>query len=561
MNKDSSVSSGDTIKSSIKNTEEFYDMDQVNQENQVQEEEDYHVDESSDKALNADHEEDDGYIHLVPSPTVDEISKPREIIFLLTLAYTQLITQAVLSQSVVPANVIARDLGVLGQAGEISWFSASFSLTVGTFILIGGRLGDVLGYKKVYLFSYAWLSIWSMITGLTVYTGSNIFYDVFRSMQGLALSISMPNALGIIGHYYPIGGRKNMAMGLFAAVAPGGFVIGAIFSAIFGQFATWPWMYYTTAIISVFVMMISYLTIPKNIGSRPKVVNYKSFDILGSITGVSALILFNFSWNQGPVVGWDNPYVYVLLIVSILMFVAFYFIEQKVENPLIPSGLSKDTWITLVIIAAGWSSFGIWLFYGFRYGFEILGLNMIVSAVQFIPALFSGLIAGMTTGAIIHKVPVKAILLVSMIAFLVGSILNGLRPKHSVYWAMKFPSMCITAFGMDTSFPAGLVMLSDMLPKRSQGLAASLMSTVVNYSISIGLGFAGTVEYYIIRRTNHPDKDWMGIRSAQYTGIGLAGLGLFTILIYIIYDVVYRKKNIPNDLNELNKSGEDESEV
>ncbi|GMF63614.1 unnamed protein product [[Candida] boidinii] len=126
MNKDSSVSSGDTIKSSIKNTEEFYDMDQVNQENQVQEEEDYHVDESSDKALNADHEEDDGYIHLTPSPTIDEISKPREIIFLLTLAYTQLITQAVLSQSVVPANVIARDLGVLGQAGEISWFSASF---------------------------------------------------------------------------------------------------------------------------------------------------------------------------------------------------------------------------------------------------------------------------------------------------------------------------------------------------------------------------------------------------------------------------------------------------
>ncbi|OWB58848.1 hypothetical protein B5S28_g4934 [[Candida] boidinii] len=557
MNKDLSVSSSDTANSS---TEKH--MDQVNHENQMQEENPIaEGNQVNDKALNVDHEEDDGYIHLTPSPTVDEISKPREIIFLLTLAYTQLITQAVLSQSVVPANVIARDLGVLGQAGEISWFSASFSLTVGTFILIGGRLGDVLGYKKVYLFSYAWLSIWSMITGLTVYTGSNIFYDVSRSMQGLALSISMPNALGIIGHYYPIGGRKNMAMGLFAAVAPGGFVIGAIFSAIFGQFATWPWMYYTTAIISVFVMMISYLTIPKNIGSRPKVVNYKSFDILGSITGVSALVLFNFSWNQGPVVGWDNPYVYVLLIVSILMFVAFYFIEQKVENPLIPSGLSKDTWITLVIIAAGWSSFGIWLFYGFRYGFEILGLNMIVSAVQFIPALFSGLIAGMTTGAIIHKVPVKAILLVSMIAFLVGSILNGLRPKHSVYWAMKFPSMCITAFGMDTSFPAGLVMLSDMLPKRSQGLAASLMSTVVNYSISIGLGFAGTVEYYIIRRTNHPDKDWMGIRSAQYTGIGLAGLGLFTILIYIIYDVVYRKKNIPNDLNELNKSGEDESEV
>ncbi|GME69732.1 unnamed protein product [[Candida] boidinii] len=577
MNKDLSVSSGGTTNSSTQKPEDFYDMDQVNQENQADEgnqvEEGNQVDEGNkvnDKEINVDHDndhgdddhdDDDDYIHLIPSPTVDEISKVREILFLLTLAYTQLITQAVLSQSIVPSNVIARDLNVLGQPGEISWFSASFSLTVGTFILIGGRLGDVLGYKKVYLCSYAWLSIWSMITGLTVYTGSNIFYDVSRSMQGLALSISMPNALGIIGHYYPIGGRKNMAMGLFAAVAPGGFVIGAIFSAIFGQFATWPWMYYTTAIASVFVLLISYLIIPKNIGSRPKVINYKSFDILGSITGVSALILFNFSWNQGPVVGWDTPYVYVLLIVSILMLIAFYFIERRVENPLIPNGLSKDTWITLVIIAAGWSSFGIWLFYGFLYGYEILGLNMIVSAIQFIPTLFAGLIAGLTTGAIIHKVPVQAVLLVSMVAFLVGSILNGLRPKHSIYWAMKFPSMCITSFGMDTSFPAGIVMLSDMLPKRSQGLAASLMSTCVNYSISIGLGFAGTVEYYIVRRTNHPDKTWMGIRSAQYTGIGLAGLGLVICLLYIIQHVVYRKKDVPKESNKLNESGEDESNV
>ncbi|GMF83120.1 unnamed protein product [[Candida] boidinii] len=136
MNKDLSVSSGDTVKSATQKIEEFYDMDQVNQENQIDE-----GNQVNEKASNVDHEDDD-YIHLIPSPTVDEISKPREIIFLLTLAYTQLITQAVLSQSIVPANVIARDLGVLGQAGEISWFSASFSLTVGTFILIGGRLGD-----------------------------------------------------------------------------------------------------------------------------------------------------------------------------------------------------------------------------------------------------------------------------------------------------------------------------------------------------------------------------------------------------------------------------------
>ncbi|GME78203.1 unnamed protein product [[Candida] boidinii] len=111
---------------------------------------------------------------------------------------------------------------------------------------------------------------------------------------------------------------------------------------------------------------------------------------------------------------------------------------------------------------------------------------------------------------------------------------------------------------MDSSFPAGLVMLSDLLPKRSQGLAASLMTTVVNYSISIGLGIGGTVEYYIVENTNHPDKNWMGIRSAQYTGIGLAGLGLVICIIYIIFHVIYRKKNVPDESseNEIGKSGE-----
>lgn len=496
-----------------------------------------------DSVLVQDAEDDSLMQSAVPmtaEPLYENISLARKIGFVFVIIMTQLLCQAFLSQSIIPYNYIAATFNVADDPGEISWMSAGFSLTVGTFILIFGRIGDLVGYKKVYLCSYVWLTVWCILAGLSSYSKSVVFFDICRAMQGLSLAASFPNALALIGHYFPSRSKEQtMIFALFGAVAPGGFYIGALWNALFVQHATWPWMFYVSGIVAFLTLVGSYLVIPKNIGTSYQRLTWEMFDPIGGATAMVGLILFNFAWNQGPVVGWQVVYVYVLLIIGTLFSGLFVYWETKARYPLVPR-LHPKIVMTLVCIAAGWSSFGVWVFYTIRFSLDILHQTPIVVAVQFTPSFIGGFVASGLTGATIHTIPTSIIMLFSMCAFLAGSLLSGLRPVDQVYWAQKFVSQCVIVFGMDTSFPAGVMVLSSILPKKHQGVAASLVSTVVNYSISIGLGFAGTVEYYTTR--NGADE-LQGIRNAFYMGFGLAGLGIFLAILFTLYSYLDWKRS------------------
>lgn len=468
---------------------------------------------------------------LIPDPPFENLSTLRKLAMVFLIIMTQLLTQASLSQSIVPYHYIARSFGVQDDPGEVSWMSAAFSLTVGTFILIAGRVGDLLGYKRIYIGSYINLAVWSTLAGVSKYSNSIEFFDVCRGMQGLSLAFATPNALAIIGHYFPDGKQKIFSFAMFAAVAPGGFFIGALWDALFVQRATWNWMFYIMAIVSLLISIAAYFIFPKNIGTHYPVITFDMYDPLGCTLGVVGLVLINFAFNQGPVVGWEKPYVYILLIVGILAIVAFVFSQKRVKYPLIPP-LNFTIVMTLAIIAAGWSSFGIWIFYLLKFSLDILHQTPIVVAVQFAPTMIAGLCASLTTGVLVQKIPTSIIILFSTVCFTAGLILNGLRPVSQVYWIQRFLSMIITPFAMDTSFPAGQILLANALPREHQGVAGSLIATVVNYSIAIGLGVAGTVEYYT---TKHGATMLQGIRNAGYTGMGFAGFAVLMALSFNAY--------------------------
>lgn len=484
---------------------------------------------------------------MIPSPLFEEISLPRKIGFLFILIMTQLLCQAFLSQSIISYQSIARTFNIEDDPGQISWMSAAFSLTVGTFILIFGRIGDLVGYKIVYIGSYIWLTIWCVLAGISSYSRSVIFFNICRGMQGLSIAAAFPNALAMVGSYYPSKSiEQTMAFALFGAIAPGGFYIGALWNSLFVQHDAWEWMFYVSGIVCFLMVIGSIFLIPNNIGTKYHKLNWKMFDPIGGFTAMAGLILFNFSWNQGPVVGWDVVYVYVLLIIGVLFLGLFVYVESNAQYPLIPK-LHPKILMTLVCIAAGWSSFGVWVFYTIKFSLNILHQSPIVVSVQFTPSFIGGFIASGMTGLLIHKVPTSAIMLFSMFAFLAGILLCGLRPVNQTYWAQKFVGQCVIVFGMDTSFPAGVMVLSNILPRKHQGVAASLVSTVVNYSISIGLGIAGTVEYYTMK--NGADE-LQGIRNAFYMGFGLAGLGIFLAIIFNIYTYVDWKRNMSIEIEE-----------
>lgn len=477
-----------------------------------------------------------------PTPPPEEISVIREILFLFCMAVQQMLTQAGVAQTTNPSTAIANTFGVEDLNGEKSWFTASYSLTVGTFILIAGRLGDMYGYKKIYLIGFVWFAVWSLVAGFSGFTTSQIFFDVARAMQGIGPALSMPNAMALIGHYYPKGFKKDLCMCLYGSVAPSGFMLGALFSGLVAQLVDTMAIpgvflgFFLLSIVCVLISVLGYFAIPQNIGSFDPTKEEDTFDWLGSLFGVCGLVLINFAWNQGPNVGWNKPYVYILLIVGFILIGLFFVAERNAKDPLIPSvALKGETGFVLGCIAAGWSCFGVWLYYTFQWNEFVDHQSPIIGGVHFVPAAIVGYVAAALTAVLLQKLPLSIVMHFAMLFFLIGIIIMGTRPVGQIYWTQKFFSLIIQSFGMDMSFPAGTVILSNYLPKAQQGIAASLVATFQNYAISIGLGFAGTVEYYQTR--NLPDtleSQIHGFRVAFYMGMGLAGCGVILSLIFIL---------------------------
>ena len=462
------------------------------------------------------------------SKTNPPLSAAREVAFLIIICSAQLLTQGGLGQAVFPIHIIGRDFGKQSP-GQLSWYVAAYSLTVGTFILAAGRLGDIFGHKRMLIVGFIWFGFWSAIAGLSVYSHSAVFFDVCRALQGIGPAVLLPNSLAILGRTYPPGPRKAMAFSMFGACAAGGSVIAGIFASLLAERVWWPWAYWCMAIVDCLVGASALFVIPAAPTSET---GDKSFDFWGFITGVTGLVLLNVSWNQAPIVGWDTPYIIVLLILGFALIVAFFMIERKVSQPLVPlRALSPKVAFVLGCVALGWSSFGIWLLYSLQFIQVLREVSALGSAAQFVPAAIMGFIAATVTGFLIHHIRTSYIMAISMLSFCVGIILPATMPVHQTYWIQMFLSTLIMVWGMDMSFPAATMIVSDLVPKGQQGVAASLVATVVNYSISIGLGIAGTVEVHVDRGGFDTLRGYHG---AFYVGVGLSAMGVLLSLCFVL---------------------------
>lgn len=465
------------------------------------------------------------------------VSLPREILVVGIVSLAQFTTQVGLGQVLSILHIISRSFGVTNPGIE-SWLIAGYSLTVGTFILVSGRFGDLFGYKKMLVIGYLWYAVWEMLAGVSVYS-NYVFFIFCRVLSGIGPSICLPNGLALLGSLYGPGKRKNMAFAVFGGVAPAGSVIGSLFGGIFAL-AWWPWAFWCTAIVLAAIAAAGSWAIPEppkkiSTSDKSKLDMFKACDPLGALVGITLLILINFAWNMAPIVGWDRPYVIVTLILGVLLIPVFFYIELRVSsNPLIPfSAINTDTAFVLGCMSCGWGCFGIWVYYLWQQLEVLRGASPLLASAYLVPLIISGAVAAGTTGLLLNYLRPAWVMMMAMCAFLVGTVLIATAPVQQTYWAQIFVTCIIAPWGMDMSFPAATIILSNAVERRHQGVAASLINTVVNYSISLALGFAGTVETHVNHGGKTPEEVLYGYRGAWYMGMGLAGLGILLSGLYV----------------------------
>lgn len=477
-------------------------------------------------------------------------SAAREILFVAIIILAQVLMLAGLSQALVPQHIIGASFPDTNP-GSLAWYSAAYGLTSGSFVLPSGRLGDLFGHKKIFIIGFIWLGLWELAGGFSEHiqrygSGSGTIFFIFcRAMQGVGAALLVPNGQAMIGRGYPPGPSKNIVMSLFGAAAPLGFVAGGAMASMFAQLVSWPWAFWTMAVVCIGLAGMSVLTLPPAATTtrNADVSLWKQVDGAGVCLGVSGLVLFNFSFNQAPIVSWGTPYTYFVLVIGVLLLGGFVYVELHASHPLVPiASMTPATNFVLGCTGAGWACFSIWVYYALSFMEQLRGYSPLLVSAALAPAPITGLIASMLAGFLLSKkVKPYIVLMMSMWAFTAGSLLWSLAPVGQTYWLNTFIGILIIPFGMDMSNPAASILLSNSMAKEHQGTAASLVVTTVNYSISLALGIAGSVE---LAARGGRDDVLAGYRGAQYLGLGLGGLGLLLAAVFTLRSRIQAKRAI-----------------
>ncbi|KAI1354636.1 major facilitator superfamily transporter [Xylaria sp. FL0043] len=452
-------------------------------------------------------------------------------------------------------RIISTDLGSTEPA-QLVWLVAGYGLTVGTFILLAGRLGDIYGYKRLFLIGNLWFALSSLLAGFVIFipiqssTYVQTRYVIFllaRLLQGIGPALMIPNGVALLGVTYVPGPRKAMLFAIFGAMAPASAIISPAITSLFALL-WWPYAFWAFAIVLVGVAVAGLFVIPDpTVTSERGKENIHAgrdcqgivdlcaeLDVLGALTGVSGLVLISVALNQGSLAGWKNAYVSVMLVAGILLCSMFILVEKHARKPLIPlEALNTGVCFVLTAVGCGWGCFGIYIFYIWKFYEVLRGASPLLATAWHSPIIVSGMAAALTTGLIIHRVGPAVVMALALLAFTVGVTLIATAPIDQSYWLQTFFCNIIITWGMDLSFPAATLMLSDLVRPEHQGTAASLVTTVVNYSGALALGVAGTVELHVNRGGRMPEDTLRGYRGAWYLGIGLGAIGFLTSLVFI----------------------------
>jgi MFS family permease len=169
-----------------------------------------------------------------------------------------------------------------------------------------------------------------------------------------------------------------------------------------------------------------------------------------------------------------------------------------------------------------------------RVALDIGGQTPIQLAAWLTPILITAPLSALTVSKIVGEVPASYIMVVGQVAFFITSILQAFRPPDSIYWTYFFFATIIATIGMDSSLPAATMIFASAVPRQYQGMGGSIVMTIVNYSISLGLGFAGTIETNI-NDGGHTQADLIhGYRGALWFSVGLTGVGTVLSLIFLL---------------------------
>jgi EmrB/QacA subfamily drug resistance transporter len=411
-------------------------------------------------------------------------TNPWVVLVLICLAQFMVILDATIVNVALPS--IQKDLQL--SEGSLQWIVNAYTLVFGGFLLLGGRAGDLLGRKRLFLIGLVVFTSASLLDGLASSEGMLI---AARSLQGLGAALISPAALSIISTTFEEGKERAKALGVWAAIAIGGSAVGLILGGVLTQYFSWPWIFFVNVPVGIVGFILSLRLIPE---SRDELA-HRSYDLAGAVTVTGGLMSLVYAIVDAQQAGWGSPKTLGFFAFAIVLLGSFVAIELRAKAPLVRLSIFRlrSLLTANIVMLLAMSGMFAMFFFNTLYIQRVLGYGPLKAGLAFLPFTAGIMVSAGIASQFAPRLGVRPVAAAGMLLSAAGLLLLTQLPVHGSYLTNVLPSILLSSLGMGAVFMPLTLIATTGLADEDQGLASGLFNTSQQIGGALGLAVLSTL--------------------------------------------------------------------
>jgi EmrB/QacA subfamily drug resistance transporter len=381
---------------------------------------------------------------------------------------------------------IQKDLKIA--ESTVQWVVTAYAITFGGFLLLGGRMADLLGRRNIFLLGLTVFTIASLVCGLASSAGVLI---AARAAQGVGAAIISPAALSIVTTTFEEGAERNKALGIWGALGGSGAAVGVLLGGVLTKYFGWEWIFFVNVPVGAFVFALTRPIVPE---SRADL-GHRRFDAMGAVAVTGGLALLVYAIAKAPDVGWATGRTIGLLIASVAILAVFVAWELRAPAPLVPFSIFSLRTLTganvvgLLLGATIYANFFILTL----YVQQVLGWSALKTGLTFLATAGTTVIWAGVAQALVTKIGPRTVMTIGL-AVMSLTVLGYTRlPVHGHYWPDLLPLYLVFALGLAFGFIPVTIAAFIGVPPHQAGLASGLLNTTQQIGGAVGVAVTSTI--------------------------------------------------------------------
>jgi EmrB/QacA subfamily drug resistance transporter len=394
----------------------------------------------------------------------------------------------VLDASVVNIALPSVQRGLHFSAANLQWVVNSYTLIFGGFLLLGGRLADLLGRKRLFVAGVILFTGASLLNGLAQSSGMLIFG---RGLQGLGGALVSPAALAIVTTTFTDGSDRTKALGVWSAIAAGGAAVGLLMGGVLTDLASWRWVFFVNIPVGLATIALAVRYVRE---SRVDV-EHRSYDIAGAVTVTGGLVVLVYAIVKAQAYGWGSGRTLGLIAVALALLAVFVMIESRAKAPLMRLSIFRIKTLTvadsaLLLVASG--MFGMF-FFASLYVQEILGYSPLKAGLAFLPVTLGIIVGAGVAQQLVKRLGVRVVSIIGITLAAAGMLVLTQLPVHGSYVSDLLVGLVPMSLGMGLTFVPITLLGTSGVKEEDSGLASGLFNTAQQVGGSLGLAILSTL--------------------------------------------------------------------